>query len=142
MTIVDANVLLYAVNRDSAHHGAARRWLADKLDGPDTVGVAWIVILAFLRVSTNPRIFRAPLTVEQATGAVQVWLDSPNVVVVSPSSRHVSLLTSLINEAGTAGNLVNDAHLAAMAIEHDASIGSFDADFSRFTGVRWERPAA
>jgi toxin-antitoxin system PIN domain toxin len=138
--IVDANVLVYAADTGSPHHDTAAAWLHGKLAGPETVGFSWNVLLAFLRLVTNPRLFEQPASVEAAISAVDAWLSGPNALLVEPTSRHTDLLKSLLAESGTAGNLVNDAHLAALAIEHDATIGSFDADFARFTGVRWERP--
>ncbi len=141
MTIVDANVLIYSIDADAARHETARRWLVRTLEGPDTVGFAWMVLLAFIRLVTSARLFPKPLTVPQATDIVATWLSAPNTVVVQPGSRHGALLASLLDDVGTAGNLVNDAHLAALAIENNAVIGSFDADFARFTGVRWEQPS-
>ena len=140
MRLVDANVLLYAVNTATAHHGRARDWLDDALDGPDTVGFAWTVVLAFIRVATNPAIFERPLEPTQACEVVRDWLARPSAVVVEPTPRHVDVLAGLLAEAGTAGSLVADAHLAALAAEHDATVVSFDSDFARFAGVRWTRP--
>lgn len=140
MIIVDANVLIYAADESSVHHASATAWLRDALAGPETVGFSWNVLLAFVRLVTNARLFEQPASVDAAMSAVDAWLSAPNAIIVEPTTRHVALLASLLGESGTAGNLVNDAHLAALAIEHDATIGSFDADFARFTGVRWERP--
>ncbi len=141
MIIVDANVLVYAADTGSPHHEAASTWLKDKLAGPETVGLSWNVLLAFLRLVTNRRLFEQPASVDVAMSVIDAWLSAPTTVIVEPTVRHTALLSSLLNETGTAGNLVNDAHLAALAIDHDATIGSFDADFARFTGVRWERPS-
>jgi toxin-antitoxin system PIN domain toxin len=138
--LVDANVLLHAVNASSPQHDLARRWLDASLTGTETVGFAWTVLLAFLRVSTHPAVFPQPLTIEQATGAERDWLAQPTAVLVDPTRRHLDLVTGLLASAGTAGNLVSDAHLAALAIEHDAVLVSFDTDFGRFDGLRWERP--
>jgi Predicted nucleic acid-binding protein, contains PIN domain len=141
MKLVDANVLLYAINERSAHHEAARRWLDEALGGAETVGFAWLVILAFVRLSTHPAVFPRPLATEESIVVVEDWLAQPGAIVVEPTDGHVAVLGRLLSGAGTAGNLVNDAHLAALALEHSAEIVSFDADFSRFAGVRWQPPA-
>jgi toxin-antitoxin system PIN domain toxin len=140
MRLVDANVLLYAVNEASAHHARSRRWLDAALNGQDAVGFPWTVILAFLRLSTHLQIFPHPLSPEKATAVAREWFVQPSALVVEPTPRHLDILAALLVEAGTAGNLVNDAHLAALAIEHDAVLVSFDADFGRFTGLKWETP--
>lgn len=140
MQLVDANVLLYAVNEDAPNHAAARRWLDSALGGQETVAFAWIALLAFLRLSTRASLFPRPLTPADATGIVARWLERPTAVVLHPTERHLGLLQGLLGDSGTAANLVNDAHLAALALEHGASIVSFDADFARFKGVRAHRP--
>jgi toxin-antitoxin system PIN domain toxin len=140
VVIVDANVLLHAVNRDASEHLAARSWLDGALAGPQTVGFAWTVLLAFVRVSTHPAVFARPLTPARSLGAVRSWLAQPTASIVEPTARHLAVLSALLDEAGTAGNLVDDAHLAALAIEHDADLVSFDTDFIRFDGLRWRRP--
>ena len=140
MLLVDANVLLHAVNTRAREHEAARRWLLDALRSQEAVAFAWTVLLAFLRLSTHPAVFPRPLTVEQAAGAVESWLASPPAVLVEPTRRHLPLLQGLLARNGTAGNLVGDAHLAALALEHDATIVSFDRGFARFEGVRWRLP--
>jgi toxin-antitoxin system PIN domain toxin len=141
MQIVDANVLLYAVNPATANHRRARDWLDDALDGEETVGFTWIVLLAFIRLSTSATIFDRPLDASVAGDVVRGWLARPSAVVVEPTVRHLDILAGLLAEAGTAGNIVSDAHLAAIAVERDATVVSFDADFARFAGVRWKRPA-
>lgn len=140
MLLVDANVLLYAVNESAREHPVSRDWLRGALDGDDTVGLAWVVLLAFLRVSTHPAVFGRPLPDAAAVGLVEYWLASPNAVTVDPTRRHLSLLRGLLEGAGSAGNLVNDAHLAALALEHGATLVSFDRDFQRFEGLRLLRP--
>ncbi len=142
MKLVDANVLLYAVNESSAHHRTARTWLDAALNSGEAVGFAWIVVLAFLRIATHPAVFSRPLTPAEAIDVIRKWLRQPVAVVVGPTARHLDVLAGLVIESGTAANLVNDAHLAALAVEHDAVVASFDADFGRFRGVRWEQPAA
>jgi toxin-antitoxin system PIN domain toxin len=138
--LVDANVLLYAVNRAAPNHDRARSWLDGALNGDASVGFSWVVLLAFLRLATHPSVFARPLAADQAVDVVRGWLAVPSAVVVHPGPRHAAVLGDLLAEAGTAGNLVNDAHLAALAIEHGAVISTFDADFGRFRGVRWARP--
>jgi len=138
--LVDANVLIYAVNEASTQHEAARTWLDRALGGEDTVGFAWSVVLAFLRLTTHPAVFAHPLDPERATAIVRAWTEQPTARLIDPTTRHLDVLSGLLAEAGTAANLVNDAHLAALAIEHDATLVTFDADFGRFTGLRTERP--
>lgn len=140
MRIVDANVLLYAVNEDAGQHDRARAWLDGALNGSETVGFAWIALLAFLRLATRPGLFPRPLPVEAATDTVEQWLAQPPAVLVEPTRRHPAVLRDLLARVGTGGNLVNDAHLAALAVEHNAGVVSFDGDFARFPGVRWQAP--
>lgn len=140
MNLVDANVLLYAVNTDAPHHERSRRWLDDALSGEDTVAFAWIVLLAFVRLATKAGLFPSPLTVPQAMDRVDAWLSAAPSVVVEPTPQHPRLLQSLLAPLATCGNLVNDAHLAALAIEHRCGIVSFDPDFARFPEVRWKPP--
>jgi hypothetical protein len=138
--LVDANVLLYAVNTDARHHERSRRWLDDALSGADTVAFAWVPLLAFVRLATKVGLFPTPLTTEQAMDRVDAWLGAPPAVVVEPTARHAQVIRDLLRPLGTGGNLVNDAHLAALAVEHRCGIVSFDNDFSRFTGVDWQPP--
>ncbi len=139
MKIVDANVLLYAVNSASEHHRASLRWLDDSLSGADGVAFAWVPLLAFVRLTTKEGLFPRPLRPGEAIGQVADWLAAPTATVVGPTARHVEILRRLLDEVGTGANLVNDSHLAALAIEHRASIVSYDSDFGRF-GVRGHRP--
>ena len=140
MQVVDANVLVYAVDEDSHHHAPARAWLRAALAGEATIGFAWMVLLAFLRLSTQPNAFSRPLTVDEASDLLERWLGQPTAVCLEPGRRHLSLVRELLLEAGTAGNLVGDAHLAALALEHGAEVVSFDRDFGRFEGVPWRLP--
>lgn len=140
MQIVDANVLLYAVNRSSRQHRQSQLWLDRSLSGESAVGFAWVVLLAFLRLSTNARIFPHPLSVDEATTALDEWLAAPPARIVMPTARHLPIFTELLAASGTGGNLVNDAHLAALAIEHRAKIITYDTDFTRFPRVTWAMP--
>ncbi len=140
MILVDANLLIYAVDRDSPHHPAAARWLEETLSGTTRVGLAWIVILAFLRITTRSDIFQQPLSAEQALAYVDSWLRQPFVSAVSPADGHWPLLRNLMASSGTAGNLTSDAHLAALALEQGCPIYSTDHDFGRFRGVEHVNP--
>jgi len=137
--IVDANVLLYSVNSESDHHAAALEWLEGALGGPTTVGFSWGVLLAFLRISTHRAVFERPLTAEEAIETCRAWLSQSSAVIVEPTARHLDVLAGLLVSAGTAGNLVSDAHLAALAVERAAELVTFDADFGRFAGLSWVR---
>ena len=141
MRLVDANVLIYAVNEESTEHERSRRWLDASLSGGDAIGFAWIALLAFIRLTSHRAVFARPLEAAAAIDNVRQWLAQPSAVVLEPTSRHVDLLAALLRETGAAGNLVNDAHLAALASEHDAVLVSFDADYGRFHGLRWEPPS-
>ena len=141
MKLVDANVLLYAVNEDARNHDGSRSWLDEALSGAATVGFSWVVLLAFLRLSTKIGLFPRPLTSDAAADRIDDWLAQPAAVIVEPTARHPSLLRELLEAVGAGGNLVNDAHLAALAIEHRAQIVSYDTDFLRFPGVTLETPA-
>jgi uncharacterized protein len=136
VVIVDANVLLYAVNDSMPQHGRAKQWAESALNGNESVGFAWVVLLAFIRLTTLPTLFPTPLGVSTALDLVDDWLGARPAVLVHPSARHASVLRGLLHQTGTAGNLVSDAHLAALCIEHGARICTFDRDFNRFPGVR------
>jgi toxin-antitoxin system PIN domain toxin len=139
--LVDANVLVYAVNESEPRGDEARQWLDGALNGSETVGFAWIVLLAFLRLSTKLGLFPRPLTVDEALERSRAWLTQPAAVVAEPTARHLDILSDLLRATATGGNLVTDAHLAALAIEHRAVVVSYDMDFGRFPGVTWRRPA-
>ena len=140
MVVVDANILLYAVDAASAHHERSRSWLDASLAGAEAVGLAWVALLAFIRIGTSRAILPAPMTVDEAVGQVEAWLGAPAAVIAQPTARHASVLRGLLRETGTAGNLTTDAHLAALAIEHGAEIVSYDRDFARFAGVSHRLP--
>lgn len=140
MRVVDANVLLYAVNESAEHHEQARGWLDDALNGRATVGFSWVSLLAFLRLSTKIGLFLAPLSVGEALGRVRAWLAQPVSVVLEPTPRHLDVLSGLLEPHGAGGNLTNDAQLAALAIEHRGEVVTYDSDFGRFPGVAWGPP--
>lgn len=135
MILVDANLLIYAVNRDAARHAIARRWLERTLSGAVEVGLAWIVILAFIRITTRSGILERPLTAKAALDYVASWLAQPFVTPIAPGPQHWLLFRRLLELAGAGGNLTSDAHLAALALEHGGEIYSADYDFRRFPGV-------
>ena len=140
MKLADANLLLYAVDESSSHHQAAKAWVEEALSGSETVAFAWAVLLAFVRLRTNPRVFSSPLDLDEAVDLVESWLAQRCATVIHPTDRHSALLRELLRPLGTAGNLTTDAHLAALAIEHGAELYSADADFDRFPRLRWINP--
>lgn len=140
MRLPDVNLLLYAVDETSPRHDTARDWLQRTLSGSDTVAFAWVVLLAFVRLSTHAAVFAHPLTAEEALDLVDGWLAQPCVTVIAPTDRHAAVLRELLQPLGTAGNLTTDAHLAALAVEYGAELCSCDTDFARFSGVRWTDP--
>lgn len=141
MKIPDANVLLHAHNPSAPRHAEARPWLEAALSDEEPVGLAWVVLLAFLRIATNPRAVERPLSAERACAAVDRLLECPPVRLVGPGPEHWPQLRRLLHEVGSAGNLTTDAHLAAVAIERGATLVSYDHDFARFEHLRWEQPA-
>ncbi len=141
MKLVDLNVLLYAVNRDAPGHEKIRSWWEAAISGDEPVGLAWIVILGFLRLATNPQVFAEPLMVDEAIERIHPWLSHPNIRLLRETEEHWRILKDLLEQTGTAGNLTTDAHLAALAISYGATLASCDADFGRFRHLRWENPA-
>jgi toxin-antitoxin system PIN domain toxin len=140
MILVDANILLYAEDRLSEKHDAARSWWDEQLSGRSPVCLAWSTITAFVRIGTNPRAFRRPLSIREATTRVQGWLEQPVTRIIHATDRHWDILRRLLVQAQARANLVTDAHLAALAIEHGCVLCSCDADFSRFAELEWENP--
>jgi toxin-antitoxin system PIN domain toxin len=138
--VPDLNLIVHAYNREAASHLAAKRWWENTLSSPRVLGLCWAVMLGFIRLSTQRSIFRKPLPVAVACGEVRAWLAQPQVIILEPGRRHASILFDLLEKLGTAGNLTTDAHLAALAIEHQAELCSTDADFTRFPGLRWTNP--
>lgn len=142
MIIVDVNLLIYAVNEDFPDHRAAKAWLEAAISGPETVGLPWVVLLAFLRLTTRSGLFRNPLNVAEAFEVIDFWLQQPSVTVPEPAARHLHTMRDLLLPLGTGGNLTSDAWLAALAIEHGAELCSTDNDFARFSRLRWRNPLA
>ncbi|HEV2382015.1 MAG TPA: type II toxin-antitoxin system VapC family toxin [Terriglobia bacterium] len=140
MTLIDANLLLYAYVPSSKHHEAVRAWLEAKFSESEPVGLPWVVLLAFMRISTNPRILERPLSIEEANQIVSAWLARTNVIVLNPGDSHWEILQNLLAEGQAIGPLVTDAHLAALALEHGATLATADRDFARFPGVKLLNP--
>jgi hypothetical protein len=138
--LVDANLLIHAYHLRSPLHQESRAWLERVLSGPGLVRFAWVTLWAFLRISTSPRVFERPLSPEEAAAAVSAWLARPNAGILEPGERHWEILVGLMKDGQTAGPLVMDAALAALAIENGATLQTTDRDFSRFQGVAFENP--
>lgn len=140
MIVPDVNLLLHAYDTRSRVHARARRWLEDLLNGDRPVGLAWVVLLGFIRITTHPSVMVHPLDAREACGIARSWLDRPQSGILHPGERHAAILFDLLESLGTAANLTTDAHLAALAIEHQAELHSTDADFARVPGLRWRNP--
>ncbi|MDE0606203.1 MAG: PIN domain-containing protein [Acidimicrobiaceae bacterium] len=140
--LVDANILLYAVDEDSPYHAVAKDWIEEALNGPRRVGLPWQSLTAFLRISTNPRAMTTPLTPAEAWALVQSWLDAPNAWAPQAGRGYPEILGRLIRDLHLGANLIPDAALAALCIEHGLSIVSADSDFGRFTELEWLNPFA
>lgn len=142
MILVDANLLLYAEDSLSEHHERARNWWDEQLSGSSPVCLCWPVLTAFIRIGTNPRLHQRPLTMREAVDRVQSWFDQPCLRLIHPSDQHWPIFQRMLREGRAVGNLVPDAHLAALAIEHSCTLQSSDADFARFKGLKWNNPIA
>jgi toxin-antitoxin system PIN domain toxin len=140
VTIVDVNLLLYAYQADSPQHQGAASWLQALFTGEEIIGLSWITLWAFVRISTNPRAWPSPIPVTVVFKIIRDWLAQPGFLIIHPGPRHAALLEQLVTEARAAGPLVSDAALAALAIENGAVLASTDRDFSRFTNLRWVNP--
>ena len=139
MKVVDINVLLYAVNENENRHELARTWLTAALADRVGLGLTWYAVMGFLRLATHPTILPRPLGMREAGRAAAAWIQAPAAVLLQPGPNHVEMVTRLMADL-PGGNLVNDAHLAALALEHDGEVITFDRDFGRFEGVRWSMP--
>jgi len=142
MTLVDANILLYAENSQSSRHEASRVWWDAQLSGSEPVALCWPVLTAFIRIGTNPRLHKRPLTLQEAAERVQSWLDQPCTRILTPTEQHWSHFQRMLHSGNATANLVSDAHLAALAVEHNCILASTDSDFARFRGLKWRNPIA
>ena len=140
MILIDANILLYAEDSLSTHHEKARVWWDAQLSGAAPVCLCWPVLTAFIRIATNARLHQRPLTLKEAVDRVQSWLDQPCVRMIQPTEQHWDIFQRMLHEGNATANLVSDAHLAALAVEHNCDLCSTDADFARFPGLRWRNP--
>lgn len=142
MTVVDANMLLYDLNRSSEHHRAAKEWFDRALSRGETLGLPWMVLSALIRVSTRRGVLPNPLSPERAFRVVAQWLERPQVRVLTETEDHFEHMRRLLTATGVGGNLTTDAHIAAVALSYGAALVSFDHDFGRFPGLRWVNPAS
>lgn len=140
MILPDINLLVYAYNRHAPHHAEARAWWEGLLNSPQTVGIPWAVVCGFVRLMTHPAVLVNPLDPGRALYHVRSWFGRPLVEVLEPGPRHLEILERMLSAAGVAANLTTDAHLAAIAIEHQCELHSTDTDFARFPGLRWRNP--
>ena len=140
MIIPDVNLLIFAHNREAPHHQTAKEWLQDLMRSGTSVGLPWIVISGFIRISTHPKLLKEPILVGEAIGIARSWLARNHVRIIEPGSRFQELFFDGLEKLGTAGNLTTDAHLAALTVEYQAELHSCDTDFHRFPGLRWRNP--
>ena len=139
MKLPDTNVLVNSVNEFSLVRSQAANWLEKAFDSETGVGFAWLALVGFVRVSTQRGILKTPLSPAIALELMDAWISHPRARILQPTDRHGDILARLLLVVGTAGNLTNDAHLAALAIEHNATIGSFDTDFKKFPGLKLDQ---
>lgn len=140
MIVVDANLLIYSYDTEATEHRKSAAWIAKVFSGGESVGLSWQTVSAFLRVVTNRRLPGKRVTLQEAVGAVEEWLEQPNVRILVPGENHWSLLKRMILEGGASGLLVTDAQLAALAVEYGGVLYTADRDFARFPGLRWVNP--
>jgi len=142
LILVDANLLLYAEDALSPYHDPARTWWDAQLSGSSPICLCWTVLGAFIRIGTNPRVFEHPLSLEQAISKVQTWIEQPCTRLIHTTERHWEIFQEILLHGKAVANLVTDAHLAALSIEHGCEIFTTDADFARFPSVKWRNPIA
>ena len=140
MIVPDTNMLIYAFNVRADKHEPARHWWEGVINGTERVGIPWVVSTAFVRLLTSRRMLARPVATAQAIDWVSGWFEFPHIVPVNPGPQHMAHLGRLLEAVGVGGNLVTDAHLAAIAIEYQAELHSNDSDFARFPGLRWRNP--
>jgi len=140
MITPDANIILYAYNEDAPQHSAAKKWLEEQLSLPVSFGLSWQVITAFLRISTNSRAFPQPFDLQEAIEIVDEWIALPNIEIITPTENHWTIFQTLIIGGQTKAAMIMDAHLAALAIEHGATLATTDSDFSKFSGLKIINP--
>ncbi len=140
MILVDANILLYAEDSLSPFHQKALKWWDDQLSGSEPVCLCWTVLSAFIRIGTNPRVFEYPLSLEQALVRIQGWFDQPCTRIIRPTEHHWTTFQQMLNDGQAVANLVTDAYVAALALEHGCTVASTDADFARFPKLKWINP--
>jgi uncharacterized protein len=140
MTLVDLTLLIAAVNSRAPKHKGARSWWEEKLNGTQEVGLSWLVVLGFIRLTTNPKVMPNPLLLADAIAVVDEWLARPNVKMLQVTPQHWNILQNMLHAVGHGAALTMEAHLACLAIEHDAEIATADEDFSHFPGLKWRNP--
>ena len=142
MIIPDLNLIIYTYDQRSPQHPKAHIWWAELLRGDEPVGIPWVVVTGFIRLATRPGILPETLTSPQALQVIQQWMERPHVSAISPTDKHLETLSGVLQAIGNGPNTVTDAHIGALAIEHDAVVHSNDRIFTRFPGVQWHNPIA
>jgi uncharacterized protein len=137
---VDANILLYAENSGSPLNRKALQWWSSALSGNEAVCLCWEVINAFIRIGTNPRVFNNPLSTSEALDRVSSWINQPCARIIHPTTKHWEIFTDMLISGQASANLVSDAHLAALAIEHNCTLYSTDKDFRKFPKIKYKNP--
>ena len=140
MIVPDLNLLIYAYNDDAPLYASARSWWEGLMNGTERVGTPWVVAAGFVRLMTQPNVLNDPFTPDEAIDTVEKWFRLPHVAPLNPGTEHLRLMRGAVAAAGVGGDLVTDAHIAALAMEYQAEVHSNDMDFSRFPGLRWRNP--
>ena len=140
MIVPDVNMLVFAYHEESPYHNAARSWWEGLVNGNETVGIPWAVTTGFMRLIANPRVLATPMSPSAALGRVKIWFWYPHIQPIDPGAEHLTHLQNILDAVGRSANLVPDAHIAALAIEHRAVLHSHDSDFGRIPGLQWYNP--